>query len=667
MKKQNLFRELEKMLRMESRYCTEDGVLIKNAIVEAALAVSPNLMKLLLTNEGLKKHFFVDIDGILVFDKVKFQKFVMNKRFLPDSYTIFKNKIGLTNEDGEYIADSREIVLTWPYKDCILEGGQTKEDAKRKEVFYNEILAPDKITRLTEPKVLDNFRLYDARGGHKVTSLGKTQNYLIRGNNLLALSSLLKCYRDSVKLIFIDPPYNTGNDSFGYNDSFRHSTWLTFMHNRLEIAHQLLRQDGTLCVMIDHNELPYCMAVIDDIFGRENLKNIITVKRGSVTGAKVINPGVVNLSDYMLIYSKSALWKPNRVYRPKSRDERYNLYIDNYEEEYTHWHTIPLVAAFADYIGVNRKAVKKYLGNEYEKRLDEFVSANAHRIVQYATLDDNNISQQARELKKESIKNPETVLFMEREGKTPYYVLNGKLMLFAKDRLIEVDGKQSFSEPISDIWDDVLPNDLHNEGGVIFKKGKKPEKLLLRVIELATEKGDLVLDYHLGSGTTAAVAMKSDRRFIGIEQLDYGENDSIKRLQNIIGREVNGEYEAYDTRGVSAAVGWQGGGSFVYCELAKANERFVEEIEAASTDDELKIVWGSMQENGFLSWKVEPNLINQNISDFAGLSINDKKRFLMECLDKNLLYVPLSEIDNVEFGVSNEDKKLNKEFYERRK
>ena len=630
MKKQNLFRELEKMLRMESRYCTEDGVLIKNAIVEAALAVSPNLMKLLLTNEGLKKHFFVDIDGILVFDKVKFQKFVMNKRFLPDSYTIFKNKIGLTNEDGEYIADSREIVLTWPYKDCILEGGQTKEDAKRKEVFYNEILAPDKITRLTEPKVLDNFRLYDARGGHKVTSLGKTQNYLIRGNNLLALSSLLKCYRDSVKLIFIDPPYNTGNDSFGYNDSFRHSTWLTFMHNRLEIAHQLLRQDGTLCVMIDHNELPYCMAVIDDIFGRENLKNIITVKRGSVTGAKVINPGVVNLSDYMLIYSKSALWKPNRVYRPKSRDERYNLYIDNYEEEYTHWHTIPLVAAFADYIGVNRRAVKKYLGNEYEKRLDEFVSANAHRIVQYATLDDNNISQQARELKKESIKNPETVLFMEREGKTPYYVLNGKLMLFAKDRLIEVDGKQSFSEPISDIWDDVLPNDLHNEGGVIFKKGKKPEKLLLRVIELATEKGDLVLDYHLGSGTTAAVAMKSDRRFIGIEQLDYGENDSIKRLQNIIGREVNGEYEAYDTRGVSAAVGWQGGGSFVYCELAKANERFVEEIEAASTDDELKIVWESMQENGFLSWKVEPNLINQNISDFAGLSINDKKRFLME-------------------------------------
>ena len=146
--KQNLFFELEKTLRMESKYCTEDGALIKNAIVEAALALRPDLLRLLLGNEELKRHFFSDVDGVLVFDKVKFQKFVMNKRFLPDSYTVYKNKIGLTNEDGEYIADSREVVLSWPYKDCVLEGGQTKEDAKRNEVFYNEILAPDEINRL---------------------------------------------------------------------------------------------------------------------------------------------------------------------------------------------------------------------------------------------------------------------------------------------------------------------------------------------------------------------------------------------------------------------------------------------------------------------------------------------------------------------------------------
>jgi adenine-specific DNA-methyltransferase len=161
----SLFNELEQLLRNESEYCSEDGILLKNAIVEAALALRPSLIKLLLSHDGLKRNFFTEIEGVLVFDKVKFQKFVMNKRFLPDSYTSFKNKIGLTTEDGDFISDSREVVLSWPYKDCVLEGGQTKEDAKRNEVFWNEILAPDEINRLTEPKALCNFTFFNNRGG----------------------------------------------------------------------------------------------------------------------------------------------------------------------------------------------------------------------------------------------------------------------------------------------------------------------------------------------------------------------------------------------------------------------------------------------------------------------------------------------------------------------
>lgn len=231
-----LFQELEKLLRLESKYCTEDGVLLKNAIVEAALAVRPDLIKLLLSHDALKKNFFTDVDGVLVFDKVKFQKFVMNKRFLPDSYTCFKNKIGLTNEDGEFLSESREVVLSWPYKDCMLEGGQTKEDAKRNEVFWNEILAPDEINRLTEPKILTNFKKYDLDGEHEVESVSTDDNLIIKGNNLLALYSLKKKYAGKVKLIYIDPPYNTGSDSFGYNDSFNHASWYTFMRNRFEIA-----------------------------------------------------------------------------------------------------------------------------------------------------------------------------------------------------------------------------------------------------------------------------------------------------------------------------------------------------------------------------------------------------------------------------------------------
>lgn len=464
-----LFQELEKLLRLESQYCTEDGVLLKNAIVEAALAVRPDLIKLLLSHDALKRNFFTDVEGVLVFDKVKFQKFVMNKRFLPDSYTSYKNKIGLTNEDGEFLSESREVVLSWPYKDCMLEGGQTKEDAKRNEVFWNEILAPDEINRLTEPKVLTNFKKYDSDGEHEVDSISMDDNLIIKGNNLLALYSLKEKYAGRIKLIYIDPPYNTGNDSFGYNDSFNHSTWCTFMKNRLEIAYQLLSNDGTLCISIDHNEIAYCIAIVDGIFGKNNLKNIITIKRGSVTGAKVINPGVVNLSEYVLVYAKSSNeWSPNRVLKSKLRDSRYNLYITNIEESYENWRTIPIIDAFAEYLEIDKKLLKKKLGDLYDDLLNKFVIDNAFRVVRFANLDNNNISQAARELKSLSISNPNKVYLLERPDKKPYFVINGNLILFAKDRLIEIDGNLTFSEPISDIWDDVLPNDLHNEGGVIF-------------------------------------------------------------------------------------------------------------------------------------------------------------------------------------------------------
>lgn len=659
----NQFKELEKLLRNESQFCTEDGVLMKNAIVEAALALKPELIRLLLSHEALSRNFFVDVDGTLVFDKVKFQKFVMNKRFLPDSYTCFKNKIGLTDDNGTFISESREVVLAWPYKDCVLEGGQTKEDAKRNEVFWNEILAPDEINRLVEPKVLNKFRRYDSEGEHEVTDLSSTDNFIIKGNNLLTLHSIKKVYKNKVKLVFIDPPYNTSNDSFGYNDNFNHSTWLTFTRNRLQVAYGMLSDDGTMCVMIDHNELPYCMAILDEIFGKENCRNIITVKRGSVTGAKVINQGVVNLSDYALIYSKSPNWNPNRVYRARQRDNRYNSYIDNYEDDYQYWRTIPLTDAFAEANQIKKKDLKKVFGDKLDELIDQFAIENAERVIRFAALDDNNISQTARELKQKSIENPNIGFLLEREGKKPYYVFGGRLMLFAKDRLIEVDGKLSFSEPISDIWDDVLPNDLHNEGGVIFKKGKKPEKLLHRIIELCTNERDIVLDYHLGSGTTAAVALKMNRQFIGAEQLDYGNNDSVNRLCNVIGRKKDGCIVDFDNRGISTTVKWQGGGSFVYCELATANQQFVDEIQMAQSADELSEIWKKMQETGFLSWKIQPKQIDEKATEFSALSLDDQKHFLIECLDKNLLYVPLSEIDNEEFGVSKNVKLLNAKFY----
>lgn len=304
---QNLLKDLTELLSKDDRLFSE-GKLLKNKIIELALKMDAALIRHLLKSDPIKKHFFREIDGILVFDKIKFQKFVSNKEFLPDSYTAFKNKIGLVNETGDYLSESKEVVIAWPYKDCVLEGGQTKEDQKRDEIFWNETLAPDEIDRLLAPKVFTTFKKYDKDGEHKLEGNEEIdftkENLIVKGNNLLALHSLYKRFARKVKLIYIDPPYNTGSDSFKYNDSFNHSTWLTFMKNRLEIAHKLLASDGSIFIQIDDFESAYLKVLMDNVFGRDNFRNQITWKRrgGSANPSNRLN----NVTDYILWYSKTS-------------------------------------------------------------------------------------------------------------------------------------------------------------------------------------------------------------------------------------------------------------------------------------------------------------------------------------------------------------------------
>ncbi|HOQ38658.1 MAG TPA: site-specific DNA-methyltransferase, partial [Acetivibrio sp.] len=183
-----LLEELRLLLGKDERLVSE-GKLLKNKIIELVAKNDKELIKLLLSNERIKDNFFSKIDEVLIFDREKFMKFVNNKEFLPDSYTAFKNKIGLTANEN-YIAQSKEVVLSWPYKDCILEGGQEDPDEKRKEIFHNEILAPDEIDRLLDPKVFTNFKRIDKDGEHSVEEIKQTDNLIIKGNNLLVLHSL---------------------------------------------------------------------------------------------------------------------------------------------------------------------------------------------------------------------------------------------------------------------------------------------------------------------------------------------------------------------------------------------------------------------------------------------------------------------------------------------
>lgn len=646
-------KELENLLLHHEEFLVE-GMLNKNKLSELARKYDAKLLNVLMREEKIKYHFFSELEeGILVFKKDVFLQFLNNKEFLPDSFTAYKTKIGLGSRDGRLLSENHDIVLNFPYKDCILEGGQTKEDAKRDEVFFNETLAPTEITRLLDEKVFTNFKRYDKDGEHEVKEIKEDDNFIIKGNNLVVLHSLKKKYAGKVKCIYIDPPYNTGNDSFQYNDNFNHSTWLTFMKNRLEISKEILSDNGTIAISIDNYELGYLLVLLDEVFGKENRKNIITVKRASASGAKVINPGVVNLVDYIVLYSKDTkLWKPNRVFMSKGYDTRYNGFIKNRKQNHYRWQFTTVLEEFSEQVGIKKSQLKKYFGSDYEEELNKFVINNSDSVFRWVALDDSQISTETVKVKQESQKNPESIYHIERMGFKDYYIKNGQAILFAEDRIMNIDGKKTFSTPISDIWDDCLPNDLHNEGGVSLKKGKKPEKLISRILELTTNENDIVLDYHLGSGTTAAVAHKLNRQYIGVEQMEYIENKVVSRLRNVIQGEE---------KGISKSINWQGGGEFVYCELKNEAEDFKNSVIESQSTGDLTELFNLAKKSSFLSYRVDPKKLKEK--DFLELSFAEQKQLLLEIIDQNNLYINFSDIEDDTYRISEHEKKLNREFY----
>ncbi|WP_137166545.1 DNA methyltransferase [Salinimonas lutimaris] len=553
------------VLKSDERLVIDDK-LAKNKIVELALSLDPSLLKLLLSEEKLRSHFFQDVDGILIFDKVAFQRFVNNKSFLPDSFTQFKNKIGLS-VDNHYLNESNDVVISWPYKDCVLEGGQTKEDQKRSEVFWNETLAPEQVDTLLAPKALQNFVKYNTDGEDRDFQLQDSDNLIIKGNNLLALHTLKAKFLGRIDLIYIDPPFNTENDSFRYNDKFNRSTWLTFMKNRLEIARELLSPNGTIYVHIDHNEGHYLKVLMDEVFGEENFRNEIIWRYSGWN--KKLNTGFERRHDTIFMYGKSD-----------------TPYFESYFEKWAS--------------------------------------------------------------KEEYVKKRKQKLFVDEDGRE--YVLsdagNGKR---AKMYIEDVLAK---GVVVDDVWDlDKLNNSAKESVGFT---SQKREVLLERIIKASCPEGGIVLDYHLGSGTTAATAHKLNRQYIGIEQMNYVNEVVLKRLNGVI---------KGDLEGISKDVNWQGGGSFVYCELAELASKYSDRIEQSQRSEELITIWDELKESSNLSYKVDPKQFDNNISHFNELSFENQQRFLIEAIDKNQLYVNYSDIDDESNGISEQDKKFNKMFY----
>jgi len=627
----NLLENLKSLLQKDERFMSE-GELLKNKIIELALKLDKDLIELLLSDEKIKEVFFKQIGKATIFDKDKFVKFVSNKQFLPDSYTAFKNKIGLIDEKDEFISEKKEVVLSWPYKDCILEGGMTKEEQKRDEIFWNETLAPDEISRLLDPKVCTNAKRIDKSGEHKFDNFKTDENgdikdnLIIKGNNLLALHSLKKRFAGKVKLIYIDPPFNTGDDSFGYNDRFSHSTWLVFMKNRLEVAREFLADEGAIFVQISNSptsleespEFGYLLVLMDEVFGRKNYITTFTWKKKG--GASNTEKNIGTITESILMYAKNFSYLDANLKEYK-RDYKYEDDNGPYNLEH------PVKTNQGTYARPTMIYVVKTPEGKFYPPRGKRWTIGEDEMKNYISRGKYVVEDGILKIKK----------YPEDYAKGEFKLFNNLFdkhgsMKSAKNELASLGfNREDFSSP-------------------------KPEILIKSILEIASKKRDLVMDFFAGSGTTGAVALKMERKFILIEQIENQMEITRARLKKVINSEQGG---------ISKLVGWQGGGDFVYLELAKWNENFVEKIQKAKTKEELKKLWETMKEKAFLSYKVDVKTIDENAKDFEDLSIENQKRFLLECLDKNHLYVNYSEIDDEEYRISKEDKKLNKEFYEK--
>lgn len=629
-------KELEELLSQHENFFVE-GVLNKNKLAELARRYDPELLNVLMGDEKVASHFFSTLEtGIQIFKKDVFLQFLNNKEFLPDSFTAYKTKIGLATENGHYLSEDKNVVLNFPYKDCVLEGGQTKEDAKRQEIFFNETLAPSEINRLLDYKVLTNFKRFDKDGEHEVEDINDADNLIVKGNNLVALHSLKKRYKGLIKVIYIDVPYyfkkNVG-DSFQYNSNFKMSTWLTFIKNRLEIAKELLREDGSIWIHTGEDGMHYLKVLCDSIFTPKNF--VGTIPRKTRDGKSDVPFNFSQDFDWILVYTKGNE-EDSIVGREVTRK-----YYETPDFPNRPWRTADLTSqrTIIERPNSNFTMINPKTGKEYPVNPKRSWAVTKDSFEEWYS--------------KGGIGFPDDYSFMK--GNRPFRRVFKDEDL-DKEKPTYVSSDTLLKDFISDLLSKTKNKNGNDEITKLFSRDDfsyaKPEKLIADILNISSKENDIVLDFFLGSGTTATVAHKMKRQYIGIEQMDYIETVSIERLKKVIDG---------DQGGISKDVNWTGGGSFVYCELKNDAQEFKEAIVDATSTDQLLTLFEQAKKSSFLSYRVDPK--NLRKQDFEKLSLAEQKQILSEIIDNNNLYVNYSDIDDEDYQVSEQDKKLNRSFY----
>ena len=399
------------------------------------------------------------------------------------------------------------------------------------------------------------------------------KNMLIHGDNLIALKALEADFTGKIKCVYIDPPFNTGQAFENYDDDIEHSIWLDLMARRLRVIYNLLEENGLLWVHLDDVEVHYCKVILDEIFMRRNFVSHITYERSAVAG---IGQGgyLVNTTEHILLYKKGALPnKNNQSFEELGMNimKRYNKYVSNFG-------TRKLIREFKSKSNGETVRVYKHIGfkigsislknaSKREREIRDEFAAHLDSLFR------GNRVQRENEFQNDIIADFDKDVFYsidyipsrgKNEGReTTLYYYNCELLSWLKDTTsLNEEGILEKSTKMTTLWkhSEIPKADIANEGGVYFPRGKKPEQLLRRIIEMSTDPGDIVLDSFLGSGTTAAVAHKLGRQWIGIEMGEQAYTHCKKRLDYVI--------DGDDKLGISKAVNWQGGGGYHFYELA---------------------------------------------------------------------------------------------------
>ncbi|MUU63076.1 site-specific DNA-methyltransferase [Helicobacter pylori] len=624
----------------------------KERLVTLIIEHDEKLLTFMLEHENAndyKNAFFKMIANSLVFNEKALLEYLEIKE-LEKSFTRFKNKIGL------FLKSSGSVVLHFPFKDNVLLGNAKDNNTKSNELFYHEILHKNEIDTLLSPKALCRFEMH-GQGDLQNALKDENTNYLIKGNNLIALHSLKKKFAKKVKCIYIDPPYNTGNDSFNYNDNFNHSSWLVFMKNRLEVAREFLSDDSVIFVQCDDNEQAYLKVLMDEIFLRENFVVCLHVEISTTQGMKVgfaKKGNIVKNAEYILIYARDienfSFIRP--LYVSKNYDEHYSIYLDPKTKKRD-----TLLNFLKKHYDENM--TKNKISALYESDTDfrSFIHKHADDIYQEhnADLNINLTHEQENKLNNnEIIEYGEYLLFKNSNNKIR------QLIRLSEDGIGETDdfdAKFGFRKIRGDWWAGYYKDmgNVNKQGGdILFKNGKKPERLIKDILEISTQENDLVLDFFAGSGTTCAVAHKMKRRYIGIEQMDYIETITKERLKKVIEGEQGG---------ISKKCGFKGGGSFVYAELKEVNSGIKKQILNAKSASECLKIFNALNLNKRVLKRADNKMDAIHSEEFHNLDLNEQKRKCCASLDSNEDHLNLGDIDEDAWEIDEITKKYNEIFY----